>query len=316
MLDAGYKEIMLYGNIQGDESYCDAKKTPIEDIRTELKIAKEKSQLYSRIMKIQKGFSLNDCETYLIFLACLEQYDSRFMELFKSHSKNPQGMTLILAKDMFEKNYDKDFRIRRNILSRFFFQDLDSFVLQSYVFSFVCGTFQEEPLDVKIPELYPNLKDKVSRLKNMDGHFYFQGNDGIGRKTCFLALLKSRNLKGIFVNEKQNFHSAIFYAICKEFAVCVTLENSYDELKHYLPYIKFAVLIGENLNPQNMFKIIFEPLDIQTRIFFWQRECNKYFIEIDISKLASQYVLTVGEIELICEKALKMSQYSGDEANC
>lgn len=303
MVRIGYYELVLYAKNIGTDSKWDSEPSlssnNVLDIIQD--IGKTAPQMH-RLSRMKKMFRLNDAEAYFIFLTLLQELDIKFKKIFRNYTNRQAGLTLSLAYDIYQKNHHEIVNVRQGMLAEFFFEELgDVMILKSHVQDYIKNILED------IECMTQNTNDIVrdyyfDRLKNMPGGFYFRGPAGIGRKSSFLRLANYKKQLPVFIIDERYLEKKLFDAVVHEKAICVVEDSLYSAVKRYTPYMEFWVLIGEkNYSSEELFEVTFSHLDFEQRHYVWEQKLKGYSNEVDLRRLANQYVLTPKEIEEIVQ---------------
>lgn len=271
---------------------------------------------YDRLMKIGKYFQLYPSEIYVIFLSVLPFWDSRFGNIFSLFGGIDGRATLVLARDMWEKNHKQQAICRENVMNRFFLED--DIVLQPkpHVLSYLCGIFPKNE-DVSISDkeiISPRVNHIFQQTRHLKEPLLFYGQKGMGKKTCFLQLAKYRGLMPIFLVSDKNAEHQLFFAVAEQRAVGICDIDLLPIAQKYLTFLPFYIWIWEERPKElNASPVFFAPLSMEERYEFWTHAAENFIIEEDISfrVLANQYELTPGEILKCLSLAEKMRNVSG-----
>lgn len=307
----GYDTLLLYAKNQPHLDLDLEPEVSIEQLKQRILAKQTTCPIWRRLQTMKQRFALHDSEVYLVFLVLLQQLDVRFYDLFCGYSKQSCGLTLPLAQDIYQINQQATTNWDYQKLSTLLFSSLDNVTLKSHVVHYLRGTLYERSID-KTPSdwIYDTLQMTADRIAKQDGHFYFSGCVGIGRKTCFRVVLQQKQRQGIWIEDKAFCEQKLFFAVCEHYAVGITQSDCLTIAKPYLPYLDFVVAIGtQPLAPSAFITILFEPLDTDTRYAVWQQQADRYAFCVDLQKIANQYVLTVGEIQNACKEAVWQAQY-------
>ncbi len=303
--EVGYYELVLYSkNIKADSKWDPEPAMSINDIRNRLESLHQTSPQMQKLLKLQQVFVLSEEETYLVFLTVLQQLELKYLEIFRNYSKRKEGLTLWLAYDMYEKNHEKIHCVQYEKLKSFLFEDLgERMTLKSHVFDYFVHVLQEDyqtNISEKLEDKRAFYNCNYERLKEMSGGFYFKGPAGIGRKTCFLKLSYYKKQCPVFLENLDYVDKKLFDAVIYKKSVCITQEFLYEQVEKFVPYLEFFVLIGEGSSHiPRLFEVVFSPLNLEQRYEVWEREARKYAMEVDLRRIANQYVLTPREIASI-----------------
>lgn len=318
--ETGYFELMCYAKFAGIE--LDAELYPqiqYSDEQIQQMIEENwntDDEEYSRLMKIGKYFQLHPSEIYVIFLSVLPFWDSRFGDVFSLFGGIDGRATLVLARDMWEKNHKQQAICRKDIMNRFFLED--DIVLQpkSYLLSYLCGVFsQDEKILVSKDEtVSPRVSQIFQQTRHIKEPLLFYGQKGIGKKTCFLWLAKHKGLNPIFLVSDKTAEHQLFHAVAEQKAVAICNLDLLPIVQKYLQYLPFYMWICEMYPKElNASPVFFAPLSMEERYEFWSSAAAKFPIEEEISfrVLANQYELAPGEILKCLSLAERMRKVSG-----
>lgn len=245
-----------------------------------------------KLNSIVEKFSLNKSEETLLILHILNETNKYFNEIFHDLG----GLSNDLIHDIFKANHiNEKFEIRYYLLNKFIFEK--SGKLKHYIFVYLEDyyVFQE---NTGVFQYSKN--SNFYKLKDLNGHFVFTGNYGIGRKKTFVALSCFNNKPYFFINSKETAYETAFFAVVSNAYLCVTQYEFLDEIIDFLPYIKFLAVISDvKKEYTGLFSIDFPDLTFEERKQYWQKTD---FILEDLS-VASQYIFSPKEIDEILEDA-------------
>ncbi|MFI3226981.1 MAG: ATP-binding protein [Clostridia bacterium] len=254
--------------------------------------SKELNESVNYIDDIKNCFQLNQSEYILTLFTALNQQNENFSQIFYQLG----GFSLNLVREIYNANFKDDFRIRQNWLEKVIFKK-SKLELKPYVLNFLQGfcLIQQEICNYEL-----SVDKKV--LTELNGHFAFCGNYGIGRKKSFLVLSQSKKMQSFFINNADEIDENVFYAITYAGALCLNDISLYDDIKPYLKYIKFFVLISETDNvPNELFCVKFQDLSIDKRRELWSS--TEFECEDGLVDLASNYIFSPKEIDEILKNA-------------
>lgn len=317
--ETGYIEMICYAKYAGvdlDQAKYPQIQYSDEQIRQIIKDCwNTGDEEYERIMKIGKYFHLHPSEIYFVFLAVLPFWDSRFGEIFSLFGGVDGHATLVLARDMWEKNHQQKAVFRKDVLMRFFLEE--DLVLQPkpHLLSYLSGVI---PHDEETPFIDPEVVSPraiqiFQQTKHIQEPLLFYGQRGIGKKTCFMRLAKSKGLVPVFLISDKNAESQLFDAVAEQKAVAVCNLEILSAAREYLPYLPYFVWIFEKRPFElDASPVFFSPLSMEERYEFWVNAAEKLPIKDDVSFriLANQYELAPGEILSCLRLAERMRKVS------
>lgn len=273
---------------------------------------------YRRIMKIGKRFRLHDSEVYFIFLSVLPLWDSRFGEIFSLFGGIDGCVTLVLARDMWEKNHKQKALIRTEMLNKFLKEESGVLQPKPYILSYLSGVLEqnwEVPME-DFESISPRVNQIFSQTKHINEPLVFFGQDGIGKKACFKRLAEFKGLIPVFLIGDKSSEEKLFLSVVEQRAVAICDTAITALAKDYLPYLPFYVWICET-RPEGLDAcfVFFSPLDMQERYEIWLEAAKKFSVceDVPFRVLANQYELSPGEIIKCFSFAESLRKVNGSE---